>query len=321
MLMFQTEPYEEDAPKRRRKSERPSSSGMLYFILAFVICLVLFAGIGVLWWHIADPEIPFLQNTGTTAATTTTTQPVGRFSVNDRFSVAVYITDNDNALQTVSLALFKPDTDNVSVIPLPAELALPDADTDTLARRFATGGADAAQMALSAYIGKPLDYYVVLSYNTVESYFTQLSAPLVVKLPKDVDQQSADGSFSIHLSEGEQALTPKQIANLLRCDNWQAGKRERANMHATVVSAYINQFIAKDRALSSDHTLLASLTDTNLTGERFSTIEPPLSYLANLSKDLLCTSTNIDGNFAGAGGNLRFHPDASIVDAIKNHMK
>lgn len=321
MMLFQTQPDMDEKPKRREKSERPSSSGMLYFILAFVGCLVIFAGIGVLWWHVADPEIPFLTNTNTTAATTTTTQPVGRFSAEDRFSVAVYITDDAGKLQTVSLALFKPDTDNVSVIPLPAELGLPDAETDTLARRFMTGGADAAQMALSAYIGKTVDYYAVFSYGKVESYFTQLSTPLIVKLPKDVDQQATDGSFSIHLSEGEQALTPKQTANLLRCDNWQGGRRERANMHAAVVSAYINQFIAANRTLSADHAALMSLSYTNLNSERFSTIEPPLSYLANLNKELLCTSTNIDGSFTGAGDTLRFTPSASVVDMIKSAMK
>lgn len=322
MMMFQAQPDRDERPnKKKKKSERPDSSGMLYFILTFVGCLVIFAGIGVLWWHIADPEIPFLTGNTTTAATTTTTQAATRFSASDRFSVAVYITDNDGKLQTVSLTLFKPDTDNISVIPLPGELGLPDAETDTLARRFMTGGADAAQMALSAYIGKTVDYYVVLSYAEVESYFTQLGTPLIVKLPKDVDQQASDGSFSIHLSEGEQALSPKQTANLLRCDNWQGGRRERANMHAAVVSAYINQFIADDRTVSADHTVLMSVADTNLNSERFSTIEPPLSYLADLNKELLCTSTNIDGSFTGAGDTLRFTPEAGSVDTIKGHMK
>ncbi len=323
MMMFQAQPDMDEKPKRnaKKRSERPDSSGMLYFILAFVGCLIIFAGIGVLWWHIADPEIPFLTGGNTTTTVTTTTQPASRFSVNDRFSVAVYITDDEGKLQTVSLALFKPDTDNVAVIPMPAELGLPDAETDTLARRFATGGADAAQMALSAYIGKTLDYYVVLSYSAVETYFTQLGTPLIVKLPKDIDQQASDGSFSIHLSEGEQALSPKQTANLLRCDNWQGGRRERSNMHAAVVSAYINQFITDTRSLSADHAVLASLSYTNLNSERFSTIEPPLSYLADLNKELLCTSTNIDGSFTGAGDTLRFTPEAGLVDTIKSHMK
>lgn len=323
MLMFQTEPVAEEKPKRKakKKSERPSSSGMLYFILAFVGALILFAGIGVLWWHIADPEIPFLNSTATTTTTAPTMQSGTRFSVEDRFSVAVYITDDNGDLQSVSLALFKPDSDSVSVIPMPAELGLPDADNDTLSRRFATGGADAAQMALSAYIGKNVDYYVELSYKNVENYFTQLAASLIVKIPKDVDQQAPDGSFSIHLSEGEQALTPKQTANLLRCDNWQGGRRERANMHAAVVSAYINQFITDARTLSADHTVLMSLAYTNLGSERFATIEPPLSYLADLNKELLCTTTNIEGAFTGAGETLRFTPDAHIIDTIKGFMK
>ena len=324
MLMFQAQPDTDKKAKRKKnkQNDRPDSSGMLYFILAFVVCLAIFAGIGVLWWKITDPVIPFLEGGDTTTtAATTATQPASRFSAEDRFSVAVYITDDTGKLQTVSLCLFKPDTDSVSVMPVPAELGLPDAETDTLLRRFATGGADQAQMALSAYLGKPIDYFMVFSYGAVKSCFTAMDTPLIVKLPKDVDQQTPDGSIRIHLKAGEQALTPNQLVNLLRCDNWQNGRRERSNMHAAVVSAYINQFISENRSLSTDYASLANVAFTNLNNSRFKTIETPLSYLAELDKELLCTSTNIEGSFAGAGDTLRFTPDATFADAIRNNMK
>ncbi len=325
MLMFQAQPDPDKKAKRRKnkQNDRPDSSGMLYFILAFVVCLAIFAGIGVLWWKITDPALPFVDSgeTTTTAVTTTVTRPANRFTVNHRSSVAVYITDDKGALQTVSLCLFKPDTDSVSVIPMPAELALPDAETDTLIRRFATGGVETAHMALSAYLGKSVDYFVVLSYDNVETYFTALDSSLVVKLPKDVDQQTPGQGFSIHLQAGEQALTAKQAANLLRCDNWQNGRRERANMHAAMVSAYINQFFSTNRSLAADHADLLKVSYTNLNSDRFSVIEPSLSYLADLNKELLCTSTNIEGSFTGAGETLRFTPEAGIVDTIKSNMK
>ncbi|MBE6764211.1 MAG: hypothetical protein E7553_07725 [Ruminococcaceae bacterium] len=326
MMMFQThsDPEQPKKQKKKKQSERPDSSGMLYFILAFVVCLALFAGIGVLWWKIAKPELPYL-NPDASATTTTTsaepTKPTSRFAATDRFSIAVYITDDRGALQSVSLCLFKPDSDSISVIALPAELGLPDADTDTLSRRFATGGPESAQMALSGYIGKPVDYYAALTYSGVEKYLTALEEPLIVKLPKDIDQQASDGSFSIHLKEGEQALSPKQVANLLRCDNWQSGRRERTNMHAAVVSAYINQFVSEGRDLTADHTQLSVNANTNLNNSRFKTIITPLSYLAELRKDLLCTSTHIDGTFTGAGSTLRFTPGPGVIDTIKSNMK
>ena len=321
MLMFQAQPEPEKKPKKKRKSERPDSSGMLYFILSFVICLVIFIGIGVIWWKVTDPDLSFLSNPKTTTTTTEVQQSSSRFGVNDRFSVAVYITDDQKKLQTVSIALFKPDADSVSVIPMLAELALPDSDSDTLARRFATGGASAAQLALSGYIGKELDYYIVMSYKDVENYLTQLGTSLIMKLPKDVDQQATDGSFSIHLDAGEQALSPKQTANLLRCDNWQNGMRERANMHAAVVSAYINEFIDSNRDLSSDHAMLMTNSTTSLNNERFGSAQPKLSYLASLNRDFLCTSINLDGYFTGAGDTLRFTPDATTIELLQMNMK
>ncbi len=319
MLMFQTEPATNGKPKRRRKNERPSSSGMLYFILAFIGGLLLFAGIGAIWLRVAPPDLPFLSGKNPKPMTTTTHITAARFTSENRFSVAVYITDDEGALQSVSLAVVKPDLESVTTMGFPAELKLPDSDTDTLARRFATGGIEAAQPALSAYLGKSVDYYMVMSYANAEAFFTATKESLVINLPKDVDQQ--DGNFSLHLSEGEHALSPKQVANFLRCDNWQGGRRERANMHATAVSAYINQFLTKHHKIEEDYADWMKLCQSNLHSERFEIEEPALNYLANLGKDPLCFTTYIDGTFEGAGEFLRFAPNTATVENFVYDMK
>ncbi len=321
MIVFQTQP-DTDKPEKK-KNARPSSSGMLYFIIGFIGCLIVIGIMGVIWWQVAKPDLSFLNGPQTT--TTTAVQdnlPATRFAKDNRFSVAVYITDNEGNLQTTSLAMFKPDIDAIDVIGLPAEFGLPDADNDTLARRFATGDAEAAQMALSAYFGKNIDYYVVMSYQDVEAYFTALNEKLIITLPKDVDQQSADSSFSIHLTGGTaQSLSPKQTANLLICDNWQGGLRERADMHALVLNTYINQFISSSRSITADHSTLLSVAQSNLTGDRFTAIQPPLSYLAEENSGTISSTIAVEGHFAGAGDIKRFTLDDSIYETVKQALR
>ncbi len=321
--MLQTQP---DVSKKRNKkrSTRPSSSGLLIFVATFIVSLVVFAGAAILWVKIADIPVPII-NPDTQPSSVTTTAPTNapaRFDREDRFSVAVYVTDDSGALQTVSLAMFNPDEDSVDVIGLPSQTVLSRTDNgDTLYKRFSVGGVDSAQMGLNLFFAKTIDYYAVLSYTDVESLFTQLGQSLIFDLPVDVDQQAADGSFSIHLDAGERALTPKQTANLFRYDSWQGGRRERADMHATLVAAYIDQFVSPSRSISSDYQTLMATADCNLVGQRFAIAEPVLVYLASRNDAGLCDVIPVDGMFEGAGNTLRFDLDDATAAMIANTLR
>lgn len=329
MLMFQTQPISPAPPKKKkpRRSERPSSSGMLIFIAAFLGCLLVFAGIGAIWWKVADPDLsaffPDLGYTDPNTVTTTTTSPeqTVTYTTKDRFSVAVFIADDEGALQTVTVVGAHPDTGRFEVIGLPGELSMASSEKDTLSRRFSYNGADSALLSLGTYFGTTIDYHVTLTYSDVESLFSSFGKNLVVTLPTDVDQQSGDGSFSIHLDAGEQALTPKQTANLLRCDNWQGGRRERAAMHAALVEAYLNQFIKATRDLQDDYATLMKHSDSNLSAERFNLLKKPLEWMSYGNTGDITDAFTAQGAFEGAGETLRFTPDDTTKSTVTNLLQ
>lgn len=310
--------------KSNKRSDRPSSSGMLIFVAAFLGCLLLFTAIGVIWWQVADPDLSFLPSLGgdpdDTATTTTSpqNQPVN-YTVEDRFSVAVFITDDQGKLQTVTLVNARPDLKSFAVMGMPGELDMQTTDEDTLARRLEYDGPGATLLSLGVYFNETIDYYLMLSYSDAESLFRSLGSNLVMTLDRNVDQQSSDSSFSIHLDAGQQALTPKQVANLLRCDNWQGGRRERAIMHAAVIEAYLNQFIAASRDLEEDYADLMKLASSNLSSQRFNLVKKPLEHIADNNTGDITETFYATGNFEGSGDTLRFTPD-NATKATVNEM-
>lgn len=308
--------------KAKKRSNRPSSSGLLLFIAAFMGALLLFAAGGVIWWKTTHPSLPVFNPQEPTATQTTAPEKKARYDANDRFSFAVYITDDEGALQSLSLVLFEPDRDRIDVAALPKDLALSTEDTqNTVAYTFQKNGAEGTQLALNRYLSNTIDYYVQFSYSQVWRYFDTLGENLLVSLPKDVDETAADGSFSLHLTAGEHALSAKQVANFLRCTGWQGGRRERADMHAFIVQAYLHQFLADDRDLQAEHERLSAMCTTNFSEKRFRTLSSVLDWFAAVNRDERSRLINADGVFDGAGTTLHFIPNAPMITAVQDALK
>lgn len=302
-------------------NERPSSSGFLIFIGSFVIALIVFIGLVLLLWPLTGQPLPFSQTTAatTTATSSVVTQPTALYNYNDRVSVTVYITDDHDQLQSATLVMIQPDTEEFTVLGLPPQLAI--SETDTLYTRFRNGRAEACQLSLMTYFGKSVDYYVVLSYGDVQALFQALQEPMIVDLPVDVNEQSPTGGFSIHLPAGEQALSAKQTANLLQYNNWQGGITERTQIHATLVMTYLKQYLSPTRSIDEDYNTLLSKAECNLTGERFRVILPMLEYLAKKQDTLQTIVHYTEGTYEGAGDTMRFTPGPQSIDIVKATLR
>ncbi len=292
----------------RKRKHRPSSSGILLFIVGFVGCLLLCAAAGYVWWKTTDPQLPWLPSTAPTETVTTApTKDNALYHPSDRFAHAVYITDNHGKLQSLSLITVCPDTLQITVAGIPVELHLSATDNaDTLARRFRLDGVEKANEALVFALPSTPQYYSVLSYDQIEQYFLDIDAKLDVSLAKDIDEAAEDGSYSVHLAAGDHALTPTQITNLMRCTEWQGGRRERADMHALLVQSYVAQFVSTDRQMAADYKVLCAQSDTNLPEERFSTVSPIWQYMALSQGDNSPALLPITGVYNGTGATLRF---------------
>lgn len=305
------------SPPDTDEEERPSSSGILIFTVVFVLCLALFGGIGFIWWQQTQPSVPFLPNTQTTtqaASTATTTL----FPSDMRKAAAIYITDDDGHLQTVTLLMLQPDRVCVTAAGIPKELSLSDTETDTLEKRYTVGGTEAAMQALKLYFNVPIDDYAVFSYSQVHSLLTAFSDGLIFTLSEDVSAQSADGKFSVHLTAGEQLLSPKQAANLLQYTDWQGGRRARAGQHAALIAAFCNQYLVKGRDGNHDLSLITGNGSSSITSAAFQAVSSPLTYLAAQNNGQICTALTTEGDFAGAGSTLQFTPSDAFINAVKD---
>lgn len=300
----------------KSKKERASSSGVLLFAAAFLGVLVLCA-VGVfLWWTLAKPTVPWWPfGEKAPAETVTPTEPASLYDATDRLSVAVYITDEHHVVQTVSLVMICPDTTQIAVSGLPAELSMSADETDTLTRRFRFSSVTDAQNGISRCFDTTVSQYIALSYAQIESYLTALDQPLIVNLPVDIHEQNEDGSFAVHLTAGENALSPAQVSNLLKCTDYQDGRRERATMHARVIAAYLAQFVTRERSLSADYSQLYENADTAWSASQFSAAVPHFEYILAENADPI-TLIPTSGDFSGAGATLRFAPDAAMREAI-----
>jgi len=306
-----------------KSGSRPPSSGILLFVVGFLGCLLLCAAAGYVWWRVTDPQIPWL-NLAEPSAPTTPAPPenTSLYQPADRFTHAVYITDESDALQSLSLITVCPDTQSVAVAAIPVELHLSDtSETDTLLRRFRMEGVAAANEALSAVFPSAPHYYTVLSYTQIEGYFNALSAKLNVRLPKDVDEAAEDASYSVHLTAGDHALSPHQITNLMRCKNWQCGRRERADIHALLVQSYIDQFISEQRTVTADYKQLIAHSETNLSEAHFSSLSPVWEYLAISQPDGSPALLPSAGLYEGATTTLRFTLTTELSDRIASYWR
>ncbi len=318
MRKKQSLPEDQDSrPQTQEEESRPSSSGVMIFTLVFVLCLALFGGIGALWWfHGRAGELADTDPSGTSAVQT---EPTERFRTADREAFAVMLTDNAGALQTVTLLMMQPDSHVVTAAAFPAELLLSE-ENGTLAGCFAESGADSAVQALSDFLGHEISYYGVMTYDGAEQALTALSVQLIYTLSEDVGGQSADGSFSIHLTSGEQALTSEQVSHLLQYTGWHGGRRARATAHAELFAAFCNQMLVRGRNGESDWALLQGSMETNAGESSFAAAEPALSYLAALNSGSVCTVLQTAGEYTGAGSTLRFSPDETMLSAIQSAM-
>ncbi len=307
----------------KKRNTRPSSSGLLLFIAAFLGALVLSVGIAYVWYTVAKPDIPWLSflNRDEPPSTPAETVPAALYDAADRLSVAVYITDEHGVLQTVTLCNICPDTAAVTVCGIPAELWLSSDETDTVARRMRLGGVEKAQEGVSRYFETTVDHYIVLAYHDVKALLSDLDATLIVNLPTDVNEQSENGSFAVHLTAGENALSPDQVSNLLRCTNYQDGRRERATMHARVVEAYVRQFMSASRVMQSDFALVIANADSDWTVEKFAAVQPKLDYILREHGEEWLTMIPASGDFAGVGATLHFTPDAALLDAVEATLR
>lgn len=126
---------------------------------------------------------------------------------------------------------------------------------------------------------------------------TSMMGRLVGNLPLNLRETAAG------LTAGRHAVTPLQVAALLRHDDYEDGGMEQARIHAEVMTEFLQRVLIPSADLSAVFAVVTEYSDTRLHIAQFAAIESDLP--------LLCTGASYTaavaaGEMTGVGERRRF---------------
>ncbi len=171
----------------------------------------------------------------------------------------------------------------------------------TLERRYAEEGVEVARY-VSALTGATYGKVMRLSVSAVAAFVASGGNGISYTLPEEV------GALPI----GEQTLTSLQIADVLRYDGWMQSLTGRAEAHAGIVAAIINQRLVPQRDITTMFQRFSSLCDDTVTVAEFSVIRDELSMLAAANDGSICRPYVPEGRAVGRAEDRRFVIDGKM---------
>ncbi|MBQ6830502.1 MAG: hypothetical protein IJO59_05200 [Clostridia bacterium] len=114
------------------------------------------------------------------------------------------------------------------------------------------------------------DAVLSFSVSNVAAFLVYTQERLTLTLPEQVDI----------LPAGECTLTPIQVADVLRYEQWSTGERGRADIHAQVMAAILNRYWVDERDLEQDFKELTALCDERLHISQFEAVKDELYTVA-----------------------------------------
>lgn len=142
-------------------------------------------------------------------------------------------------------------------------------------------GAAAVTAALADTLEIPLQHYMAMRYDQVESWLNYLENGLVLTLPEAVQYAS------LRLEAGEHNLTATQAVSLLQYTGWQDAARAE-QIAADALCAMLSQYLTAARYLAGDFAALSNLCRTSLRIGDFTAGKDRLTYLAEQNAGSLC---------------------------------
>ena len=149
---------------------------------------------------------------------------------------------------------------------------------------------------LSAVTGDTYDAVWRLSTDGVGEFVSRLGGGVSYTLPETVGL----------LGAGEQLLTAQQIAELLRYGGWGKPAEGQAAMHAGIVAAVIDRFLAPSYDLKNSFNALTAVCDDRITIAQFTVVKEELLQLSQANTRGLCRVSVATGEMVGVGENERY---------------
>lgn len=256
---------------RRRRFRKPGKTMQL--ILAGLLLLIA-AGFVVFWVAVRlhQPAAPAESSSDSSTDAAAQADPTWEPTY-----LLILLTDED----APRAVLLRSDPLRASLQATPLSSAAWISDSSRLDTLFRKEGAAAVTNAVAAALDIPLQHYVALRYDEVESWLNYLENGLILTLPEAVE------SGGLRLEAGEHSLTATQSVNLLRYTGWSTAEQAQT-VAADAVSAMLNQYFRTNRYLEGDFSALSNLCKTDLRISDFAADKARLTYLTAQNQGALC---------------------------------
>lgn len=284
-------------------------SGIVVFLLVFVLFLVIFGGI-CLWAMVKLNE----EKRGSRSSDTSVAVSGNVYTEADARNLFVVSEDGGKAQGFVVLRM-DPANARIRAMALPKE-TLVDVGTEEirLADVYNEKGAVESEKAVAALLGLEFKNYAVVTYPNLENIITYLNNGVIFTLTENLDYSSEDGSYYIKLSGGKSTLTASQVTGVLKYPAWNGGKRQQAEIQAEMTAALINQYLNANRISDADKdfNFIINKITSDIRVSHYNEMKEPLSYLATRNTNSsICSTVKLEGQYIGSGDELKFAADVA----------
>jgi len=185
---------------------------LLIFIVLFTVAFV------ILLNHKYDSAAEFFGKGEVTVTQKEEDNELNLPTITGKTNFLVMETD-DSGTNLHYIIILQADKNSVSykAAALSTELSL---DGEKIKDVYKTGGGAGVQKRLTEYLGFEIDYYAVFTTNSFVNFTGKLGT-IIYPVNSDIRYSggSGDDKYTIHLNEGEQKLSGRDISNLLRYHN------------------------------------------------------------------------------------------------------
>ena len=299
-----------------KKKKKGRISGVVVFLLVFVLFLVIFGGI-CLWAIVKLND----EKRGERSSSVSLVVSGNVYTQEDARNLFIVSEDGGKSQGFVVVRL-DPGNSRIRTMALPQETVV-DVGTEEmrLADLYDEKGVTEAQKAVANLLGMEFQNYAVVTYSNLESIITYLNNGVIFTLTENLNYSSDDGSYYIKLSGGKSTLTASQVTDVLRYPVWNGGKRQQAEIQSEMAAAILNQYLNSKRISSADEdfSFIVNKITSNIRVSHYNEMKEPLQYLASRNTDSnICTTVKLEGEYIGSGENLKFIADVSENDMVAN---
>jgi len=237
----------------------------------------------------------------------------------DALTLLLFGTERAHSVADIFILLrFDPVRAEVGVVVFPPQtLLVRDGREETLSHTYRFGGAAYTRDALASFLDIPIDRYARISLS---SFIIAANAVGSIEFDLAEDITIQDGELTVTLNAGIQLLDGRQVAALIRHQDYADGVAGQTKMTAQLVSAIINQRIdiVNSTLLGRIFETVINLVDTDVTYSDYEQRINAARHMAALGEDV-ARHIPLQGQFSDDGEHFIL-ADTALVNLARRFI-